>query len=199
METVMLAERYLGFYRLLNNFWKLSDGVGDYSNVIGDSINNDTQLSIYKLDQKNVDDYSSIIKHNHKRYDELSIELCERLLRTRRVLILPAFTNISVITNSYDVVHSWFLSNQGIKFDCVPGRSTHHMLYLDTLGDIRGQCAEVCGRFHHHMPIFLVGVNYSDFIVWWHIRSFLSKSDFLAIHKKGMINNSGYFVNKIKV
>jgi cytochrome c oxidase subunit 2 len=86
-------------------------------------------------------------------------------------LFLPTYTNITIITNSYDVVHSWFLSDQGIKFDCVPGRSTHHIYYITSRGDSHGQCAEVCGRYHHHMPIYVVNLAYEDFVVWWNIRS----------------------------
>jgi cytochrome c oxidase subunit 2 len=89
------------------------------------------------------------------------------LLRTKRMLALPAHVNITVLTNSYDVVHSWFLPDQGIKFDCVPGRSTHHTYYISSPGDSRGQCAEVCGRFHHHMPIYLIGLLREEFYVWW--------------------------------
>jgi heme/copper-type cytochrome/quinol oxidase subunit 2 len=109
--------------------------------------------------------YDLAIKSNLKHSIEFNTNLAERLLRTKRVLVLPVNTHISIITNSYDVVHSWFLPDQGIKFDCVPGRSTHHDFYLDTFGDVRGQCAEVCGRFHHHMPIYLVGVRFGDFFM----------------------------------
>jgi hypothetical protein len=31
--------------------------------------------------------------------------------------------------------------------DCVPGRSTHHVLFIDSVGFYYGQCAEICGRF----------------------------------------------------
>jgi len=36
----------------------------------------------------------------------LTLNLNKRLLRTKRILILPAHLNISLITNSFDVVHS---------------------------------------------------------------------------------------------
>jgi hypothetical protein len=39
--------------------------------------------------------------------DELTnILLSRRLLRTRRTLVLPAHTNLTLITNSFDVIHS---------------------------------------------------------------------------------------------
>ena len=43
--------------------------------------------------------------------------------------------------------------------DCVPGRSTHHTLFIDHPGLYYGQCAEICGRFHHHMPIKVAALH----------------------------------------
>lgn len=49
--------------------------------------------------------------------------------------------------------------------DCVPGRSTHHSFYVDTVGFFYGQCAEICGRYHHHMPIRLCMLPFEHFFV----------------------------------
>lgn len=92
----------------------------------------------------------------------------KRLLRTRRILVLPAHINISVITNSFDVVHSWYIPGLGIKMDCVPGRSTHHNLYINNFGFYYGQCAEICGRYHHHMPIRICALPFEHFLIWWY-------------------------------
>lgn len=51
--------------------------------------------------------------------------------------------------------------------DCVPGRSTHHSLYFDFTGLFFGQCAEICGRLHHHMPIKLCILNVEHFFIWY--------------------------------
>jgi heme/copper-type cytochrome/quinol oxidase subunit 2 len=56
------------------------------------------------------------------------------MLRTRRTLVLPAHVNITAITNSYDVIHSWFIPGLGLKMDCIPGRATHHTFYIDNVG-----------------------------------------------------------------
>lgn len=71
---------------------------------------------------------------------------------------------ITIITNSYDVIHSWFIPGLGLKMDCVPGRSTHHTIYIEKQGYYYGQCAEVCGRRHHHMPIKILAVPYRYFV-----------------------------------
>jgi cytochrome c oxidase subunit 2 len=55
----------------------------------------------------------------------------------------------------------------GVKLDCVPGRSTHHTFYVDSIGFYFGQCAEICGRFHHHMPIKICALPFEHFLVWW--------------------------------
>ena len=113
--------------------------------------------------------YSSM-KLNKRRTELLSVNLARRLLRTKRTLVLPAHVNITVITNSYDVVHSWFIPGLGLKLDCVPGRSTHHTLYVDNVGFYYGQCAEICGRYHHHMPIRVCAIPFEQFLVWWHVK-----------------------------
>ena len=108
------------------------------------------------------------LKKKKARNENTSIVLSPRLLRTKRTLVLPAHVNITAITNSYDVIHSWFIPGLGLKMDCIPGRSTHHTFYIDNVGFYYGQCAEVCGRFHHHMPIRVCALPYEHFLLWWH-------------------------------
>ena len=89
-------------------------------------------------------------------------------MHTTSILVLPVKLNITVITNSYDVIHSWFIPGLGLKMDCVPGRSTHHTLFIDHSGIYYGQCAEICGRFHHHMPIKIAALQWEHFLLWWY-------------------------------
>nr|YP_010147329.1 cytochrome c oxidase subunit 2 [Thuricola similis]QQP22140.1 cytochrome c oxidase subunit 2 [Thuricola similis] len=132
-----------------------------------------TTLDIQKtqtINSNNAYYFYSSLKLNKKRSEVLSVNLARRLLRTKRTLVLPAHVNITVITNSYDVVHSWFIPGLGLKLDCVPGRSTHHTLYVDNVGFYYGQCAEICGRYHHHMPIRVCAIPFEQFLVWWHTK-----------------------------
>jgi hypothetical protein len=108
------------------------------------------------------------IKKQKVRDELTSILLSRRLLRTRRTLVLPAHTNLTLITNSFDVIHSWFIPGLGLKMDCIPGRSTHHSFYIDNVGFYYGQCAEICGRYHHHMPIRICALPFEHFLIWWH-------------------------------
>ena len=107
------------------------------------------------------------MKKNKVRHEDMPVQLSRRLLRTKKTLVLPAHVNVTVVTNSYDVVHSWFIPALGVKLDCVPGRSTHHVLYCDNIGFYYGQCAEICGRYHHHMPIRMCVLPFEHFVIWW--------------------------------
>ena len=126
----------------------------------------------------------------------------KRLFRLTKTLILPTLTSINVITNSYDVIHSWFVPSLGIKFDCVPGKSTHHTLYLEGTGFFYGQCAEVCGRYHHHMPIKVFAVSLHQFITWWtHVGLFkVLGTNAFAEWKKwvehGRVSSESFYSNK---
>jgi heme/copper-type cytochrome/quinol oxidase subunit 2 len=107
-------------------------------------------------------------KKKKDRPELMSVGVSRRMLRTKRTLVLPAHVNITAITNSYDVIHSWFIPGLGLKMDCIPGRSTHHTFFIDNVGFYYGQCAEVCGRFHHHMPIRICALPFEHFLIWWH-------------------------------
>jgi hypothetical protein len=47
-----------------------------------------------------------MMKKNKKRSDLIPVNLAKRILRVKKTLILPAHVNITLITNSYDIVHS---------------------------------------------------------------------------------------------
>lgn len=119
------------------------------------------------------DDFNSTLRYKlfkkfKKQNENIPVTLWRRLLRTKRTLVLPAHVNITAITNSYDVVHSWFIPGLGLKMDCIPGRATHHVLHIDNVGFYYGQCAEICGRYHHHMPIRICALPFEHFLIWWH-------------------------------
>lgn len=105
------------------------------------------------------------LKKNKNIAESASVSLNRRLLRTKRTLVLPAHVNITIITNSYDVIHSWFIPGLGLKLDCIPGRATHHTIHIENVGFYYGQCAEICGRYHHHMPIRICALPFEHFLV----------------------------------
>jgi hypothetical protein len=50
--------------------------------------------------------FYKLLKKNKTKSEVSSVLLSKRLLRTRKTLVLPSHINITVITNSYDVIHS---------------------------------------------------------------------------------------------
>lgn len=128
-------------------------------------LNNHSFLELISFDKNKT---KSIFKGLKNKPQDFSNIYYKRLLRTKRVLVLPTNINITLITNSFDVVHSWYIPGLGIKLDCVPGRSTHHTLNIDHAGFYYGQCAEICGRHHHHMPIRVCALPFEHFLIWWY-------------------------------
>lgn len=110
----------------------------------------------------------NLLKKGKNRFYNTSLVLSKRLLRTRRTLVLPVNLNMTVVTNSFDVIHSWYLPGLGLKMDAIPGRATHHSFYIDNVGFYYGQCAEICGRYHHHMPIRVCALPFEHFLLWWY-------------------------------
>jgi heme/copper-type cytochrome/quinol oxidase subunit 2 len=166
-EKLAQPEQFWGFrqkrYKKLRIF--LFPNIKKYDNKTFDSIeqfSNNNDINRYNL-------YTGV-KNNRYKNEMIPVTLARRLLRTRRTLVLPAHINLTLITNSYDVVHSWFVPGLGLKIDCVPGRSTHHSLYIDSIGFYYGQCAEICGRYHHHMPIRVCALSFEHFMLWWQTR-----------------------------
>ena len=63
----------------------------------------------FKTKSKSTDDtfnYRISSQINRHRSELVPVTLARRLLRTKRTLVLPAHVNLTIITNSYDVVHS---------------------------------------------------------------------------------------------
>lgn len=164
VEKISQIEQFWGFrqkkYKKLRSFvfsqnYKFNNR--SYQSI-GNFVNNEN-FNKYNL-------YTGV-KNNKYKNELIPATLARRLLRTKRTLVLPAHINITIITSSYDVVHSWFVPGLGLKIDCVPGRSNHLTLYIDNVGFYYGQCAEICGRYHHHMPIRVCALNYEHFLLWW--------------------------------
>jgi len=58
------------------------------------------------IDEKSALLSYKFLKKSKKHSEVIPVPLARRILRTKRTLVLPAHINLTVITNSYDVVHS---------------------------------------------------------------------------------------------
>ena len=87
-------------------------------------------------------------------------------LRVSKGICLPSDINIHIICASKDVIHSWAIPGLGIKIDCIPGFNSHRKVIFRWRGLYWGQCMEVCGRYHHWMPILIRIVHKDLFLSW---------------------------------
>jgi heme/copper-type cytochrome/quinol oxidase subunit 2 len=79
---------------------------------------------------------------------------------------MPIETRLHILASSKDVIHSWAIPSAGIKIDCVPGYSSHRVMIFLVSGIFWGQCMEICGRFHHWMPIIVFFIKRDLFFLW---------------------------------
>jgi heme/copper-type cytochrome/quinol oxidase subunit 2 len=79
---------------------------------------------------------------------------------------MPIETRMHLLASSKDVIHSWAIPSAGIKIDCVPGYSSHRIMIFLVSGIFWGQCMEICGRFHHGMPIIVFFIKRDLFFLW---------------------------------
>jgi heme/copper-type cytochrome/quinol oxidase subunit 2 len=81
-------------------------------------------------------------------------------------MALPIEIRLQVLASSKDVIHSWAIPSAGIKIDCVPGYSSHRVMIFLVSGIYWGQCMEICGRYHHWMPIVVYFMKRDLFFLW---------------------------------
>lgn len=198
-KRIMYDEKH--FFKDAPHNTKNFIGKGETPYSVNPFLKNKATIEV-NLDKEAATTEYRLIKKSKSRLDTTRVAGWNRLLRSRRVLVLPAHINITVITNSFDVVHSWHIPGLGLKMDCLPGRATHHTLYIDNVGLYYGQCAEVCGRYHHHMPIRVCALPFEHFLVWWHtfgLPKFLfAPSDHKTQLYKDRLGGSDYHIHSAK-
>lgn len=89
-----------------------------------------------------------------------------RLLETDNAVVLPIDTNIRLLTNSQDVLHSWAMPSFGVKLDSNPGQVNETWIRITREGAFYGQCSEICGVGHAFMPIKVEAVSKEKFQAW---------------------------------
>ena len=87
-------------------------------------------------------------------------------LHATGAVAIPTEVRIHILASPKDVIHSWAIPSAGIKIDCIPGYSSHRITIFFNSGIYWGQCMEICGRFHHWMPIVLYIMKRDTFFVW---------------------------------
>lgn len=87
-------------------------------------------------------------------------------LHATGAVAMPIELRLQILASSKDVIHSWAIPSAGIKIDCIPGYTSHRIMKFMLTGIYWGQCQEICGRYHHWMPIVVYFINRDLFFLW---------------------------------
>jgi cytochrome c oxidase subunit 2 len=111
-------------------------------------------------DNGNVDFSSYYVKDEDLKPGQL------RLLDVDNPLVLPAGKNVRILTNSADVIHSFFIPSFGVQRYAIPGRTIETWVRVDKPGQYYGECNQICGTNHSFMPISIKVVTPEEFTAW---------------------------------
>jgi cytochrome c oxidase subunit 2 len=85
---------------------------------------------------------------------------------TANEIHIPAGKPLSVLLDSKDVLHEFWVPKLTRKMTTVPGQLNHIWLQADKPGIYIGQCSEFCGTQHAWMRILVVADEPSKFEEW---------------------------------
>lgn len=111
-------------------------------------------------DQGNIDIESRYIADEDLKPGQL------RLLDVDNQLVIPVGKRIRILTNSTDVIHSFFVPSLGVQRYAIPGRTIETWLEADKTGTFYGECNQICGENHSRMPISIKAVTPAEFDAW---------------------------------
>ncbi len=89
-----------------------------------------------------------------------------RLLSVDNAMVVPVGKKIRILTNSADVIHSFFIPSLGAQRYAIPGRTVEMWLTADKPGVYYGECNQICGENHSKMPIAIRAVTQAEFDDW---------------------------------
>ena len=80
--------------------------------------------------------------------------------------MVPVGKRIRLLVTSNDVIHGWYVPQLGINQYGIPGFIKDVWFKADTVGTFKGQCSQICGKFHGYMPIAVVVKSEGDYAKW---------------------------------
>jgi cytochrome c oxidase subunit 2 len=89
-----------------------------------------------------------------------------RLLEVDNQLTIPVGKKIRILTNSADVIHSFFIPSLGAQRYAIPGRTIEMWIMAEKPGVYYGECNQICGQDHSKMPIAVHAVSEPEFNAW---------------------------------
>ncbi|HEX3820107.1 MAG TPA: cytochrome c oxidase subunit II [Candidatus Sulfotelmatobacter sp.] len=90
----------------------------------------------------------------------------DQTVTTANEIHVPVGTPVVVLTNSKDVIHSFWAPSITGKRDLLPGYSSAFWFEIDKAGIYHGQCAEFCGLQHAHMGFSITAESVNEFEAW---------------------------------
>jgi cytochrome c oxidase subunit 2 len=91
----------------------------------------------------------------------------ERLPYSYQEMEVPAGVTVDLVSQSIDVIHSWWIPRLGGKVDAVPGFTTYTWFKALHSGQTYlGQCAQLCGRQHAFMTAQVKVVTPAQYESW---------------------------------
>lgn len=81
-------------------------------------------------------------------------------------LVIPVDTKVRFLITAKDVIHSWWVTDFGVKKDAIPGFVNETWARVDEPGIYRGACAELCGKDHAFMPIVVHVMEKDEYAQW---------------------------------
>jgi cytochrome c oxidase subunit 2 len=89
-----------------------------------------------------------------------------RLLDVDNQMVIPVGKKIRILTNSTDVIHSFFIPAFGVQRYAIPGRTIEAWMEASQPGTFYGECNQICGLNHSRMPISVRAVPQAEFDAW---------------------------------
>ena len=89
-----------------------------------------------------------------------------RLLDVKNEVVIPVGTQVRILVQGMDVIHSWAMPSMGAKVDANPGRINELWIQAKKPGIYYGQCSELCGTDHGFMPIAVKVVTRAEYETW---------------------------------
>jgi cytochrome c oxidase subunit II len=90
----------------------------------------------------------------------------DQTVTTANEIHVPVGKRVVILTNSADVIHSFWAPSINGKRDLLPGYSSAFWFQIDQPGVYHGQCAEFCGLQHAHMGFSIVAEGEDAFSQW---------------------------------
>lgn len=81
-------------------------------------------------------------------------------------LVIPVDTKVRFLITAKDVIHSWWMTDFGVKKDAIPGFINETWAKVEKTGVYRGECTELCGQGHAFMPVVVHVVEKDEYQEW---------------------------------